>query len=531
MKIIMQEEEGGRKDEAMKKNEEKYSAMLSSIGDHVRMMDRDLTIVWANDIALSRFGDDIVGRKCYEAYHNRETPCEPHLCIVLKAFQDGQIHTHDTEVIDKQGNKLNFHCTANVALKDKFGSPETVIEISRDVTQRAKFEEKLRQAQKMEAVGTLAEGIAHDFNNILGIILGNAEMALLSFDNVSKWDPVQAWLDEIKTAAMRAKDVVKRIHACTRYGWEKKPVHMSPVIKESVKRLRMMVPSSIEIKEAFSTSHDIVLADPAQIHQLIMNLCTNAYHAMADKGGVLKISLENITIGESSGGQFSFLTPGLYVKLTVADTGHGIDPDDMNRIFDPYHTTKEAGIGIGLGLFVVRGIVEDMEGDISVDSEPGKGARFIIFIPVAKEGVKAREISRITSLTSGTERILFIDDEEALVQLGNQMLDLFGYQVTGCISPLKALELFKKNPDSFDLVITDMTMPMMTGDKLAAELVKIRPDIPVIMCTGNKNWIDKDSEGKKAITALILKPVHMDELGQKIREVLDGKGLRPKPED
>lgn len=514
----------------MKKSEEKYNAMLSSIGDHMSMMDRDLNIVWANEIAKNLFGDDIVGRKCYEAYHNRNTPCEPHPCIALQAFQDGKIHEHDTEVIDKSGNKLNFHCTANVALKDESGRPETVIEISRDVTQRARFEEKLRQAQKMEAIGTLTEGIAHDFNNILGIILGNTEMALLSFDNVSKWDPVQAWLDEIKSAAMRAKDVVKRIHACTSYGWEKKPVHMSPVIKESVKRLRIMIPSSIDIKQVFSTSHDIVLSDPGQIHQLIMNLCTNAYHAMADKGGVLKISLENIKIGESSEGQSSFLTPGLYVKLTVADTGHGIDPGEMNRIFDPYHTTKDPGIGIGLGLFVVRGIVEDMEGEISVDNEPGKGARFIIFIPVAKEGVKAQEISKITFPTTGTERILFIDDEEALVQLGKQMLELFGYQVVACASPVEALELFMEKPDKFDLVITDLTMPKMTGDKLAAEFVKIRPDIPVIMCTGNKNWVDKDSEGKKAITAFILKPVHMDELGQKIREVLDGKGLRPKPE-
>jgi len=488
------------------------------------MMDRDLNIIWANEIAKNMFGDDLVGRKCYEAYHHRKTPCEPYPCITLKAFQDGKIHARETEVIDKNGNTLNFYRTANVALKDEHGNPETVIEISRDVTQRKKLEEQLRQVQRMEALGTLAEGIAHDFNNILGIILGNAELALASLENVPEWNPLSGWLDEFITASIRATEVVGRILTCAGVVEAKnQPVHLRPVIEESIKRLQRMLPSSIEIKQAFPIRHDIVLADPVQIHQLMTNLCTNAYHAMAETGGIIEISLENIIVDASSVESYQTLSPGGCVKLTIADSGPGIDPKAIDRIFDPYYTTKEAGIGVGLGLSVVHGIVESMGGDISVLSAPEKGTRFMICIPVAKEEVKSHEIIKMTYPVNGTERILLIDDEEAIVQIGKQMLELFGYQVEVCLSPLEALALFRKGPDNFDLVITDMTMPMMNGDKLAEELIKIRPDIPVVLCSGNIHLLDKDADVKKGIKAVMTKPIHMDELGQKIREVLDKK--------
>jgi len=507
----------------LKKNEEKFNAMLSAIGDHMSMMDRDLNIIWTNEIAKNMFGDDLVGRKCYEVYHNRKMPCEPHPCITLKAFKDGKVHSHETEVIDKNGHTLNFHCTANVALKDDHGNPETVIEISRDITQRKKLEAQLRQAQKMEAIGTLAEGIAHDFNNILGIILGNTELALSTLENVPEWNPLSGWLEEIKTASMRAKDVVGRILACAGVVEAKtKPINICPVVEESIKRLRRMLPPSIKIKQAFSIGHDVVLADPIQIHQVMTSLCSNAYHAMAETGGIIEISLENVIVDASSIESCQTLSPGGYVTLTIADSGPGIDQKAIDRIFDPYYTTKEAGIGVGLGLSVVHGIVEKMGGDISVLSDPGKGTRFMIFIPVAEAEVTVCETNKITYPVNGTERILFIDDEEAIAQLGKEMLELFGYQVDACVSPLEALALFKENPDKFDLVITDMIMPMMTGDRLTAELIKIRPDIPVVLCSGNIHLFDKEPAVKKGIKAFMAKPVHMNELGQKIREVLDG---------
>jgi PAS domain S-box-containing protein len=505
--------------ENYKRNEKKHLSMLSAIGDHMSMMDADLNIIWANKVAIDLFGDGIVGKKCYQVYHKRSEPCEPFPCIALKAFKDGKVHKHETTVLDKNGERIHFHCTANVALKDEHGNPEAVLEIFRDISQKKGLENQLRQTQKMEAIGTLAGGVAHDFNNILGIILGNTELAL---NELPRWDPAHVLLAEIKTASIRAEAIVKRIMSFSRKIEDHvMPIHLGPTIKESMKLLSAMIPSSIEIKLMLAASRDTILADPVQIHQVMMNLCTNAYHAMRGTGGTLTVRLGTLSL-ERVKHDPNPKHSGEYVQLTIEDTGHGIEKEVLDRIFEPYFTTKDFSMGSGLGLSVVHGIVESLGGEISVKSQPGKGSTFDILFPVSDDEISENEFKKTATIKTGTERILFIDDEIALARLGKQMLEHYGYTVTISVNPLKALDLFTQDPDQFDMVITDLTMPNMSGNELIAEMIKIRPDIPVIICSGHSDLIDSDITDQKGIKAFLAKPVRMIDLNKKIREVFDG---------
>ena len=505
--------------ENYQRNEKKHLSMLSAINDHMCMMDSDLNIIWANNVFIDQFGQDVVGKKCYRVYHNRSEPCEPYPCIALKAFQDGKSHEHETTMLDKNRKKVYFHCTANVALKDANGKPEAVLEISQDISRKKELENQMRQAQKMEAIGTLAGGVAHDFNNILGIILGNTELALRDLPG---WDPAHVLLAEIKTASIRAEAIVKRILSFSRKIEDHvMPIHLGPTIKESMKLLSAMIPSSIEIKLMLAASRDTILADPVQIHQVMMNLCTNAYHAMRGTGGKLTVRLGTLSM-EHVKHDPNPKHSGEYVQLTIEDTGHGIEKEVLDRIFEPYFTTKDFSMGSGLGLSVVHGIVESLGGEISVKSQPGKGSTFDILFPVSDDEISENEFKKTATIKTGTERILFIDDEIALARLGKQMLEHYGYTVTISVNPLKALDLFTQDPDQFDMVITDLTMPNMSGNELIAEMIKIRPDIPVIICSGHSDLIDSDITDQKGIKAFLAKPVRMIDLNKKIREVFDG---------
>jgi PAS domain S-box-containing protein len=408
----------------------------------------------------------------------------------------------------------------------EFEGRECLINVVTDITEqkmmqeeKAALESRLQQAQKMEAIGTLAGGIAHDFNNILAAIFGYTELALTDSERESI---LYQNLQEVLRAGERAKDLVKQILTFSRQAeQERKPVQVKLICKEAIKFLRASLPTSITIRQKIE-SESLVMADPTQIHQVLMNLCTNAGHAMGNKGGDLGLTLLDVYLGEDLTAKYPELQPGPYIELTVSDTGYGMPAHVIERIFDPFFTTKVKGEGTGMGLSVVHGIVGSCGGTITASSKPGKGSTFKIYLPALERGKASFPIVG-ESISTGTEHILFIDDETALANIGKQMLEPLGYKVTTRTSSIEALELFKTRADSFDLVITDMTMPNMTGDQLARELIRIRPKVPVILCTGYTARITKEQALALGIRAFVPKPVLRKEIAETIRMVLDEK--------
>ncbi len=410
-------------------------------------------------------------------------------------------------------------------IRDLSGQPMQTIATIEDITERKRAEEEkqaleaqLRQGQKMEAVGTLAGGIAHEFNNILGIILGYSELAR---DDIPEWNPAWFHLDEIQAATLRAKDAVLQLLAFSRKTEENhQPLNLAPVVKEAIKFLRSSIPTNIEIRQNIAEGCHKVIADPTQIHQIILNLSTNAAHAMEETGGILEFSLQNITLDGSTQDSDSKLQPGEYVMFQVSDTGCGIPAETLDRIFDPYFTTKKVGKGTGMGLSVVHGIIEAHGGSIEVQSDPGKGTTFKILFPATKEeSILAMEIEE--ELPTGNERILFIDDEPTIATLGRLTLERLGYQVQAETNPRKALEVFASNPEQFDLIITDTTMPGMTGDQLIKKVLQIRPDMKTILCTGYSERVDEESAITLGAKAYALKPLDRKQLAMTVRKVLD----------
>ncbi len=387
--------------------------------------------------------------------------------------------------------------------------------------ERKRLETQLQQAQKMEAIGTLAGGIAHDFNNILAAIIMLSELSMLETPEGSS---LHRHVEKILEAGMRAKNLVRQILAFSRQkDQERIPMSIAPVINEALKLLRSSLPSTIKIKHHIKKDPELIQGDPTQIHQVVMNLCTNAEHAMREKGGVLDVKLERVDVDEGMAALHRALQPGPYMRLEVKDTGYGIEPAGMERIFDPYFTTKGVGEGTGLGLAVVQGIMHKHGGSITVESEVGKGTIFVLFFPVIEGEKKEIEEKNEASLSTGGERILFIDDEEVLAETAKEILELLGYKVTIKTSSVEALELFKAKPGYFDLVITDMSMPNMTGEQLSREVMKIRPELPIILCTGFSHIISKEKAHAIGIKAFVMKPLVRKDLAEMVRRVLDQK--------
>lgn len=387
-----------------------------------------------------------------------------------------------------------------------------------DISERKKLEEQVRHAFKMEAIGTLTGGVAHEFNNILGIIIGNTELAL---EDVPGSSPAHSCLEEIQIAGLRARDVVRHLLSFSRkINLERKQIKIIPAVRDALKFIRVTIPASIEIRQDIQAKKDTVLADATQIHQIMINLGTNAFHAMHEDGGILGVEIQNVVLDKDIASVDPDLTPGNYVKITVSDTGQGIDPLVIDRIFDPYFTTKEVGQGSGMGLAVVHGIVKNHDGALTVASKPGQGTAFSVYFPVVK-AVAAAEPKSIEKLPSGHESILFVDDEEAIVKMTRQRLELLGYTVEAVTSPVEALELLRSNPSRFDLVITDMTMPRMTGDKLVQKILSIRPDMPIILCTGFSAKINGEKAEKIGVAGYLEKPHDQRELALAVRNVLD----------
>ncbi len=428
----------------------------------------------------------------------------------LRSIKPNAYTDRDVNAAERVGNQI----AGAIANSQLFSDRERVEK------ERMGLEEQLRQAQKMEAIGTLAGGIAHDFNNILAGILGYAELASLDIPEGSE---AKINLQQSIKSTYRARDLVQQILAFSRQSkQERKPLDIRPIIKEALKLLRASLPSTIEIRQNIEADWGAIEADPTQIHQVLMNLCTNAAHAMSEDGGVLEVSLTKFDMDAGTSGVNSEIEPGPYLKLRVSDTGSGMPPEILSRIFDPYFTTKETGKGTGLGLAVVHGIVKSHRGAITVSSEPGKGTTFDIYFPRGDIIQAPSELERIEPLPlGGRERVLFVDDEKAIVDIGQKLLERLGYEVVGRTSSVEALELFRAKPESFDLVITDMTMPNMTGDKLARELMGIRPDIPVILCTGFSERITEEKAKLLGIREFVMKPLVMKDLAKSMRRALD----------
>ncbi|WP_447969477.1 response regulator [Nitrospira sp. M1] len=378
-------------------------------------------------------------------------------------------------------------------------------------------EQKLHQLQKMEALGTLSAGIAHDFNNILGAILGYTELALIKiFPNGDVYQNLQ----QVLKAGNRAKELVAHILTFSRQvDQERIPTELHLVVKEALDLLRATLPSTITIQQNLSPTSGVVLADPTQIHQVLMNLCTNAEHAMRENGGMLKVSLDQVEVSRPQESIPPELKPGSYVRLSISDTGNGIPPNIQNRIFEPFFTTKRLGEGTGMGLSVVHGIIANHEGAITVDSTLGMGTRFDIFLPRTDAVIECEtQESLPTYHKQGC--ILFVDDEEPLTQLGQKMLQQLGYEAVVRTNSLEALRVFRHDPFHFDVVITDQTMPHLTGDALARELLSIRPELPIILCTGFSYTMTPEKATALGIRAFLMKPILSHELAQTIHRVL-----------
>ena len=421
---------------------------------------------------------------------------------MINKRKDGPFYVSNcsiSPVMDPKNNLINF------------------IWIAKDITKETELEKKIAQAQKMESIGILAGGIAHDFNNILSAIIGFTELAL---DEVEKDTAIEDDLKEILVGGLRAKDLVKQILSFARQSDEIiNPLRIDVIAKEVLRFIRASIPSTIEIDSDIQ-SDSLIMGNPTQIHQIFMNLCTNSAHAMKENGGVLRVSINNVETDKNPEVKDMGLEEGNYIKIKVSDTGTGIPPAIIDKIFEPYFTTKKVEDGTGMGLAMIHGIVENYGGKIMVESTLGKETIFTLYLPITQkdEGYQPHEVKK---LPSGTERILIVDDEAPILKIESRILERFGYTVTASISSVEALELFRSHPNNFDLVITDMTMPKMTGEKLAAELIKIRPDIPVILCTGYSQKPSDKNSGAKGIRKVISKPIAMDDLLKSVRKVFD----------
>jgi CheY-like chemotaxis protein len=381
------------------------------------------------------------------------------------------------------------------------------------------MEEDLFQAHKMEAIGTLAGGIAHDFNNILAVIIGFADMAR---DDIPEGNQAKKFMDQILKASNRAKDLVKQILTFSRKGAEiKQPIEPSHIIKEGIKLMRASLPTTIAIQKDIDPDCGLILANPTNIHQVLVNLCTNALHAMEDEKGVLTIKSTDVEMQATDIPVETGVSAGKFIELMVGDTGCGMDKATLERIFEPYFTTKEVGKGSGMGLALVHGIVQDCGGFIKVESKPGSGTEFHVYFPAIDEKLMAVEEEEEAPLPRGNERILVVDDEESILAVHQAYLHNLGYKVTTHCSSEKAFEDFQASPHSFDLVITDQTMPNLTGSELARKFLEIRPEIPVILCTGFSTVMSEEKAEKIGIKRFIMKPVSKENMATTVREVLD----------
>jgi PAS domain S-box-containing protein len=507
----------------------KLKGALESMSDAVFISDVDGNFVEFNE-AFSGFHRLQSKKECLSAladwpsfmvvYSEDGTQLPLDMWVVSKALR-GEHGVHEIYKLERRDTGETWFGSYNFApIYNNEGDITGSVVVANDITEKLQIQAQLNQAQKMEAIGTLAGGIAHDFNNILGAILGYAEMVQ---DDCPPGSTMRNDIDCVVEASYRAKELVKQILAFSRQTESDEQV-LQPalIIKEAIKMLRASLPRTIDIQQDIDPEAGLILADPTQIHQIITNLCTNAFHAMEETGGVLNISLKNKELALADLVSESHVQPGHFVEISVGDTGPGIAPELMDKIFDPFFTTKVVGKGTGMGLSIIHGIAKKAGGFVACKSSPGQGATFLVYLQVhADTTLPEAETTPAELAQTGFERILFIDDEEMLAEMGKTMLERLGYRVTVKTDSIEALTTIQNTPEDFDLVITDQTMPAMTGSDLARRILQIRPELPIILCTGFSNQISEEKARIYGIKGFAMKPVTQKDLAALIRKVLD----------
>jgi PAS domain S-box-containing protein len=505
-----------RMERRLKESEAKYRLIVENQNDLVVKFDPEGHLLFVTPSYCETFGrkeSELIGKRFMPLIHEDDRKRVAESIASLK----NPPHTtyHESRAMTVKGWRW-FGWSIRAVLDEQSAIVEN-ISVGRDVTEMKQLEEQLRQAQKMEAIGTLAGGIAHNFNNILSSILGFTE---LSMDEVKKGSGLHDNLNEVFMAGIRARDQVRQILTFSRQSDQKTaPMDMGTVIKEATALLRASIPTTVQMETEIPEKNFIIEGNTTQIHQVIINLCTNAAQAMEKAGGRLAVILERVEleVNDNAAGA----TSGKYVLLTVSDTGCGMAPDVMERIFDPYFTTRKTGKGSGMGLALVHGIVTSHNGHMDVESSEGKGTVFRLYLPLLDQPEGNSKSLNGNEPPVGHEHILVVDDEPQIVSFQKQVLEGLGYRVKAETDSMAALAAFRSAPGTFDALVTDMTMPGMTGEGLARELRKIRPDIPIILCTGYSASISEEKAMKKGINAFLLKPVNRGDLAVTLRKVLE----------
>ncbi len=500
---------------ALEKSEEKYRILFENAQEAIFVI-QDENIRFSNAIAEKMTGYSV--DELQKLPFTRFIHPEDRNRIFNKYKQtipaNGITESSSFRLVPKNGRSIWIHLNT---VRITWEGRSATLNFARDITLEINLENHLRHAQKMETIGTLAGGIAHDFNNILSAINGYTELSLMQ---VAKDTKVYSNLEKVLMAGHRAQDLARQILSFSRKEKrEQTPVMITPIVKETVKLLRGTLPSTIQVNQHIETTNDLILGEGILIHQILMNLCTNAKHAMDEKGGILHIGLDNINLKEKKTVGFFELNPGRFLQLIVRDTGHGISDDILERIFDPYFTTKEKDEGTGLGLSVVYGIIKDLGGAIEVSSIVGQGTQFTILLPMIKDR-RAEKRTPDRSALKGTGKLLLVDDEPLVAEPYGKLIETLGYKVVVTTNPAEALEIFRSQPESFDLILTDYSMPIMTGIQLAKECLALRPDIPILLLSGHSGDLSLESVRKQGIRELVYKPVSRRDLSEILRRYL-----------
>lgn len=510
-----------RTEKALRESERKFRLVTETIEDVFWMSTPGATEM----LYVSPGYERIWGKSTKQLYESPRSFLETlhpedlkqYLNIIDRFHAKGKAYDCEYRILPSNGD-IRWIQERGYPITDDQGNTVLMTGLCTDITERKKVEEQLRQSHKMQAIGNLAGGIAHEFNNVLGIILGNAELAL---DDVPDWNPARESLKEIRTASYRAKEVVRQILSFARKTMRSlKPVEINTIVEESLKLMRASIPTMVDIQSKIPSEPKTILGDPTDIHQIVINLFTNASHAMRGTGGVLEVGISEVRLNENEATQYEDVKPGDFVKLTVKDSGTGITPEVLEKVFEPYFTTKEFGEGTGMGLAVVYGLVKKCKGAIDIRSTVGEGTTIEILFPKIEEKAPTASTAE-GELPKGNEKILLVDDDASIVRMVSQMQERLGYSVEGMTESVAALERFRSNPDAFDLVITDMAMPKMSGDQLAAELIKVRKDIPILLCTGHSDTIDEAKAKQMGIREFAMKPLDKGKLARLVRHILD----------